>query len=116
MWFQAMYPFKAQQILNQNLSLVVAKVMYAFNPEIYTGKQPDYPHQVAKKPADNIKGLVEPVNDTEHNITLFYNSQRGSCLVGALLKKIKNKKKGKKTPTVVVKDQPEKSNLFGLSN
>jgi hypothetical protein len=69
MWFQAIYPFKAQQILNQNLRLVIAKLMYTFNLEIYTEKQPDYPHQVTNKPVDNIKRLAEPINGTGHNVT-----------------------------------------------
>lgn len=55
MWFQAIYPFKVRQILNQNLSLVVAKVLYTFSLDIKTGKQPDNPHQVTNKPADDIK-------------------------------------------------------------
>jgi hypothetical protein len=69
MWFQAIYPFKAQQTLNHILSLVIAKVLYTFNPEIYTEKQPDYPHQVTNKPADDIKRPVEPINGTGHNVT-----------------------------------------------
>jgi len=70
MWFQVIYPFKAQQILNQNLSPVVAKVLYTFNLDIYTGKQPDYPQEVTNKPADDIKRLVKPINGTGHNITV----------------------------------------------
>jgi len=86
MWFQAIHPFKARQILNQNLSLVIAKVMHTFNLEIYTRKQPDYTHQVTNKPADNIKRLVEPQQQTRNlqTSTLFFNSARGSCLMWAL--------------------------------
>jgi len=69
MWFQAIYPFKARQILNQNLSLVIAKVLYTFNLHIYTGNQPDYTHQVTNKSADGIKRLAEPINGTRHNVT-----------------------------------------------
>jgi hypothetical protein len=47
MWFQAIHPFRARQILNQN-----------------------YPHQVTNKPAGNIKRLVESINGTGHNVTV----------------------------------------------
>jgi len=53
----------------QNLSLVIVKVLYTFNLDIYTGKQLHYPHQVTNKPADDIKRLVEPMNVTGHNVT-----------------------------------------------
>jgi hypothetical protein len=43
-------------------------MLYIFNLEIYTGKQPDGLYQVSNKPADVIKRLVEPVNGTGCNI------------------------------------------------
>jgi hypothetical protein len=84
MWFQAIYPFKAQQILNKTLSSVIAKVMYTFNLDIYTVKQPNYPHQVTNKPADNIKRLVEPADTSFMDINIVFKSARGSCLMWAL--------------------------------
>jgi hypothetical protein len=86
MWFQAIYPFKARQILNQTLSLVIAKVMYTFNLAIYTVKQPNYPHQVTNKPADNIKRLVEPQHDSRYLIYghqhCFLSQQEEAVLCG----------------------------------
>jgi hypothetical protein len=95
-------------------------VLYTYNLEIYAGKQPDDLYQTSNKLADVVKRLVEPINGTGQNITaenwftninlIFELRKRKLSYVGTL---IKNKPQ-LPVESVAVKNQPEKSSLFGF--
>lgn len=67
--FRVYIPSKPAKYGIKIQALVDAKSFYTFNLEVYAGKQPSGPYAVSNKPFDLVERLVQPISQSNRNLT-----------------------------------------------
>lgn len=68
--FRQYLPSKPAKYGLKVFAMVDPKTMNTINMEIYAGVQPDGPYKISNTPSDVVKRLVEPIRNTNRNITM----------------------------------------------